>query len=101
MLVTRVRREPMVWSQGINEDQVSVNVIVAALFNASAYTRTHHYPFLSQHIYFQEERLEFFFKKPILEGNVSSVQSCCLCGRNYFLKIQTPCRAGILLQCSK
>lgn len=55
----------MVRLQGINENQVSVNVIVVALFNTHVYTCTHNYPFLIQHIYFQEEGPELFFKNQL------------------------------------
>lgn len=45
--------ELTVWLQGTNENQVSVNVIVVALFNMYVYTRTHNCPFLITHIYFK------------------------------------------------
>lgn len=36
----------MVWLQGINENQVSVSVLVVALFNTYVYTRTYNSSFL-------------------------------------------------------
>lgn len=51
MLVLCISWELMVWYHRINENRVSVNVTVVALFNMYVYTRTHNYPFLIQNTF--------------------------------------------------